>query len=132
MIVTIHLFLCGSCMLQFEDEVWSKVIFSVACVKNSVHRGGWIPACIAGGIPASLAAGLQGGSPGPHPGGRLWNLARAGLQAHTQGGVCIPACTEAEPPLPVDGYCSGRYASYWNASLFISAFFSAGNPDQWL
>ena len=56
--------------------------------------GGGIPACIAGGIPACLAAG---GSPGPHLG----------------GGVCIPACTEADPP--VDGYCCGQYTSYWNA-----------------
>ena len=48
------------------NEVWGKVIFSEACVKNSVHGGGGgggggIPACIAGGIPACLAAGLQGG-----------------------------------------------------------------------
>ena len=39
----------------------------------------------------------QGASPGPHPGG------------------CIPACTEADPP---NGYCCGRYASYWNAFFF--------------
>ena len=60
----------------------------------STGGGGGIPACIAGGIPACLAAG---GSPGPHLG----------------RGVCIPACTEADPP--VDGYCCGQYTSYWNA-----------------
>ena len=49
----------------------------------------------------------QGGSPGPHLGG---------ISRPTPGGVCIPACTEADPP--VDGYCRGRYASYWNAFLF--------------
>ena len=27
------------------NEVWDKVIFSVACVKNSVHRGVWLSAC---------------------------------------------------------------------------------------
>ena len=43
---------------------WGKVIFSEACVKNSVHGG-------------------EGG-PSPHPGRKLWGLAR-GLQAHTQG-----------------------------------------------
>ena len=61
-----------------------------------------------------------------------------GLQVHTRGGVsrptprgvsrptprgisrvcvCIPACTETDPP-HVDGYCRGRYASYWNTFLF--------------
>ena len=106
---------------------------------------GGIPACLAaglqgGGIPACLA--VLGGCPGPHPGGKLRGLARGGLQAHTQGGLqahtweglqahtwwgvyrptpggCIPACTEADtPPPPVDGYCHGRYASYWNAFLY--------------
>ena len=28
------------CLLPPANEVWGKVIFSVACVKNSVHRGG--------------------------------------------------------------------------------------------
>ena len=61
-----------------------------------------------------------GGSPGPHPGGRLRGLAR-GSPGHTQGGVPaqarggIPAWTEADPP--PDGYCCRRYASYWNAFL---------------
>ena len=54
-------------------------------------------------------------------------LARGGLQVHTGGGRLrglagggvwggIPACTEADTP-PADGYCCGRYASYWNAFL---------------
>ena len=30
------------------NEVWGKVIFSVACVKNSVHRGGGLPQCMLG------------------------------------------------------------------------------------
>ena len=59
------------------NEVWGKVIFSAACVKNSVHGGGGgIPACIAGGIPACLAAvgwypSIPCRFPGPHPGGKL-------------------------------------------------------------
>ena len=40
-------------------------------------RGSAIPACIAGGIPAYLAAGLQGGG---------IPACLAGFQAHTQGG----------------------------------------------
>ena len=60
-----------------------------ACLAAGLLGGG-IPACFVGGIPACIA-GLQGGvsrptqgggvSPGPHP-----------------GGLCIPACTEADPP----------------------------------
>ena len=45
---------------------------------------------------------LHGGSPGPHPEGKLRGLAGGGgLQAHTGvgGGGCIPACTELDSPL---------------------------------
>ena len=48
------------------NEVWGKVMFSQVCVKNSVHGGGGVPACIAGGIPACLAVGLQGGVVSQH------------------------------------------------------------------
>ena len=65
--------------------------------------GGAIPACIAGGIPACLAAGLRRVcSRGSAPGG-----------ACSQG-VCSGGCLVETPP---DGYCCGRYASYWNALL---------------
>ena len=46
-------------------------MFSQACVKNSVHRG----------------------CPGPGLGGS----AQGGVQAQAKG-MCIPACTEADPP----------------------------------
>ena len=77
-----------------------KVMFSQACVKNSVHKGG----------------GVQAGGCCPGPG-----LGR-GVQAQAQAqGGCTPACTEADTP-PADGYCCGRYASYWNA--FLLEFFT--------
>ena len=56
-----------------------------------------MPTCIAGGIPACIAAGLWGLGggrwypsmpcrfPGPHPVGKLRGLARGDLQAHTPG-----------------------------------------------
>ena len=81
-------------------------------------------------MPRGRLGGLGGGSPGPYPGGRLRGLARAGLQAHTrgeversgpglgvqaQGGVSQHALRQTPP---ADGYCCGRYASYWNAFLF--------------
>ena len=91
----------------------------------------------------------QGGCLGSHLGGRFGGLARRvsrptsrgrlgvwpgeGVQAHTREdqaqahGGGIPACTETDtlhppPPTPAYGYCCGRYASYWNAFLFIHSF----------
>ena len=47
------------------NQVWGKVIFSEACVKNSVHRGVW-----SGGVPTPVGGLLPGGSgPGGVPGG---------------------------------------------------------------
>ena len=110
-----------------------------ACLAAALQGACGIQACLAG-FQAHTQRGSSGvwpgGSPGPHPGG---------VQVHTQGGSpgphlggspgphpggvsrptpggCIPACTEADPP-PPDGYCCGRYASYWNAFLF-QYFFS--------
>ena len=82
------------------------------CQEFCSQGGGWIPACIAGGIPASLAAGLQGGSiqacltdgipaslaaglhggsPGPHPGGS------GSLGPHPRGGVSQHALRQTPP-----------------------------------
>ena len=77
-----------------------------------------------------LQAHTQGGSWGGSGQGDVSRPTPGGLQAHTQGGVSRPtpggvswptprgvsisACTETDPP---DGYCCGRYASYWNAFL---------------
>ena len=51
-------------------------VFTHVC--DSVHRGDGIPACIAGSIPACLAAGLQASN---------IPACIAGFQAHTQGEV---------------------------------------------
>ena len=69
-------------------------------------------------IPWGRLGGLAGGGgfPGPYPGGS-WRVWPGGAPGPGLGGVCIPACTEADIP-PADGYCCGRYASYWNAFLF--------------
>ena len=43
-------------LLPPTNEVWGKVIFSEACVKNSVHRGGvW-----SGGVPDPKGDALSG------------------------------------------------------------------------
>ena len=68
------------------------------------RRGRWYPS-------------MPSRSPGPHPRGRLRGLVRGLSRPTPRRGVCIPACTEADTP-QADGYCCGRYASYWNAFLF--------------
>ena len=89
----------------------------------SVHRGQSMP--------------RPGGCPGTGPGvclpgdvhAQAWGVSMprpGGVQTQVQGvsrpmprgGVYIPAFTEADTP-PADGYRCGRYASYWNAFLFI-------------
>ena len=83
---------------------WAKVIFSQACVKNSVHGGGegvCLSACWDTHTPPSGADTPPGADPLPrsrhHP-------------------------PEQTPPRQADcsiRSMSGRYASYWNAFLFI-------------
>ena len=71
-----------------------------------------------GAVEGDLARGVSR----PTPKGEVeGDLARGvsrptsgGLQAHTQGGGSIPACTETDHP---DGYYCGQYVSYWNAFL---------------
>ena len=72
---------------------------------SPVHTQGDIEGSDLGGVSRPTPKGVSRFTPG------------GGLQAHTWGG--IPACTEADPPTPADGYCCGRYASYWNAFLLI-------------
>ena len=61
-------------IITAANEVWGKVIFSEACVKNSVHRGVPAPGGGWGGMP-----GLGGAwCGGPAPGGCLF---RGGVPA---------------------------------------------------
>ena len=74
-----------------------KVMFSEASVSHSVHSGG-----------------------GPHPGESacIGGSASRGWGS-TPSGVC------PIPPVPTSSgsHCSGRYASYWNAFLFLYFIF---------
>ena len=45
-------------------------------------------------------------------------------------GVCF-WCMGRHPP-PGDGYCCGRYASYWNAFLFIMIINRARSVNIWI
>ena len=74
-----------------------KVIFSQACVKNSVNRGWGVSASVHGGIHPPPGQTPPGQTP-PSLGRPPW------------------ADTPRADTLP-DGHCSGRYVSYWNAFL---------------
>ena len=86
-------------LLPPANEVCEGYVFTRVC--HSVHRGeGWSGpgrGCLLWGVP-----GPGGACSG---GGRVWS----------QGEVtCSGGCLVETPP---DGYCCGRYASYWNAFL---------------
>ena len=86
-----------------------------ACLQANIVGG--LQAHTQGGLKAHTRGGLSpgphpGGSPGPHPGG---NISQHALR-HTP---------------PADGYCRGRYASYWNAFLLVDLV-SRSNILFWL
>ena len=99
------------------------------CVKNSVHRGGGFSRPTPWGEIGGLARGISR----PTPRGGL----REGLQAHTQGGpdpggsrsrpggVSQQALRQTPPP-QADGYCCGRYTSYWIFRSVCQEFCSRG------
>ena len=96
-------------LLPPTNKVWGKVIFSEACVKNSVHRG----ACMARGV-CGWGACMPSGVCGQ---GACMAGGHVCLGACGQGGAC-----HAQPPQPdtmrYGWSMSERYASYWNAFLF--------------
>ena len=123
-------------IITASNEVGARLYFHRRLWFCSRGAGGGISACIAGGIPACLAAGPWGvvsqnalqvsrptprgkfrgiwpeGSPDPHPRGELKGVCSRG-SACFRGGVV---------ETPQDGYCCGRYVSYWNAFLLLVMF----------
>ena len=83
--------LVSAVLLPPANEVWGKVIFSQACVKNSVRGGAWSGGCLLPGARSRGGPGSQpreklrgirsrptpkggnwgGSGPGPHPRGKL-------------------------------------------------------------
>ena len=101
--------------LRPANEVWGKVIFSEACVKNFVRGGAWLL-----GGRAWLPGGMRGCWGGMR--GRWGACVVAGGHAWLPRGGCI-------------GYdeirsMSGRYASYWNAFLLLFIFWQLKNPNR--
>ena len=99
-------FLSKFLSLPPANEVWGKVIFSEACVKNSVHGGGGVCLSACWGAPLWDQEPPQDRHP-PRD------------QAHPPGPGTPPsrsrACWEIRST-------SGWYASYWNAFFFLFVF----------
>ena len=102
-------------------------------------QGGGIPACLAGGIPACLAAGgclLPGCACSwgclfwgvtVLVGCLLWGVPDLG-NVCSRGVPALGGGGGGDCPPPVDGYCCGRYASYWNAFLLPRGVACAAKP----
>ena len=88
---------------------WAKVIFSQACVKNSVHGGG---VCLSACWDTPPRADTPQQTPPPPP---------RQTPPHSPLGIHpLDRHPPWQTPLPPAGdYCSGRYASYWNAFLWL-------------
>ena len=86
------------------NKDWGKVIFSEACVKNSV-QGGAIPACIAGDIPACLA-GFQAHTQGGSLGGSGQGVSRPTPKGEVEG-VLARGVTRPTPKGGVEGDLAG-------------------------
>ena len=96
-----NLFLVKNCAFSLPSATKLRRLCFYRCV--SVHKGGAITACIAVGIPAWLAAGLQGRGdgypsmpcrfPGPHPRGKFRGICLEGSPGpHSRGkfrGICL-------------------------------------------
>ena len=115
---------------------WGKVIFSEACVNNSVHRGGSMRGCT-GGFAWFYSGGCawfySGGCVWFYLGGHAWFYSGGvrgfiqwgGMRGFIQWGGMRGFIQQGGP---VRGFfiffgyneirsMSGRYASYWNAFL---------------
>ena len=126
-----------------EGYVFTRVCLSMGSVSRPYPWGGkgwgvWLGGGVGGGV--GLPAHTQGGGSGsgqgvsrpiprgdvgesgwgkvsrPRPGGWV-SRPRPGGSPGPGPGVCILACTEANPHPPADSYCCGPYISYWNALL---------------
>ena len=96
---TKYLKICRKLQIKMAfHKVWGKVIFSVACVKNSLHGGG-----------VCLSACWD--TP-PRDQAPPWDQAPPGADTPQTRHPLHSACWEIRST-------SGRYASYWNAILLV-------------
>ena len=124
---------------------------NMPCRFPGPHLRGKFRGICSGGSPIPHLRGkLRGSGPGPQPRGKLrgiqsWTTTKGEVegirsrptakgevegdpvQDHNQGGTWGGsgrggACSRGVETPPADGYCCGRYASYWNAFLFLFIF----------
>ena len=120
--------ICNSSMLYFSrytvtlyfyrpQRSCEGYVFTPVCY--SVHRG--LPQCILGYHPTPQ----EGHPPGKHTPSGSTHTPRKHThtpEAHTHPGSTHTPRKHTSPgstPPPGDGCCCGRYASYWNAFLFM-------------
>ena len=124
-LVSCHLFnhVYHISLFTVRKQSCRRVMFSQACVKNSVHGGRCnTPSGLTGRHP------LWQTPPGRHPPGQTtplgghprWQTCRHRPRQTHLGQTPSQAKPPGKPPPPTPshGHCSGRYASYWNAFLF--------------
>ena len=105
-------------LITVRNEV-AKVMFLHVSVSHSVHRKGRLLSQHALQV-VSQHALQQGGlllGGVPTPGGCSPGRSASGGGACSKGGLLWKGGGVETPP-KADGYCCGRYASYWNAFLF--------------
>ena len=116
-------------IFSVSNSSCGKVMFSQACVKNSVQAGGgdpcretppwadhpWLDTPWSTDTPLGRhLLPRAANTPGIHPSGQTSTWAKT---PHS------PDQTHpGQTPHPRDGHCSGRYASYWNDFLFQMKF----------
>ena len=105
-----------------------------ACVVGGyVWQGGhaWQGACMVGGMhgrEVCIAGGVHGRGT-CMAGGHAWQGGMCGRGNVWWGGAWEGACMAGGCAWQENGDCSGQYASYWNAFLFVLFFQCLNYPD---
>ena len=105
------------------QQSWGKVMFLHMCVilfTGGVSGPAGVCLFLRGCAWSQGGAWSWGGVPGPMGGGGAWSRGTLVLGGAWSRGRClVPGGAWWRPP---DGHCCGRYASYWNAFLFLNYF----------
>ena len=101
-----------------------KVMFSEARVKNSVHSGGvgvYTSMHFGRHPPAQCMLGYTRPGQTPHGQTSPWQTPPwADTPSLGRDPLADTSPGQTPRPLPPSSHCSGRYASYWNASLYFT------------
>ena len=109
----------GVTYLPPANEVWGKVIFSEACVKNSVHRGWYLPPRGGGGVPG-LGVSAPGGVPAPG-GSAPRGVPGPGGVVCSQGGAWSGGSCLLPGGCLVRGSCLLQGGAWWRSPRMANA-----------